>query len=863
MKDNNIVHSLIELLKKSEYWTRATRNNGKTIQGLVCPSCGDKSAWAYAEAPWSINCNRSNECGARTRLKKLFPSAFLGVEKKYKPTQKEPNRPATMYLKTRGIKNAISGMQYKYRAKTRKNCGGAIMFPVGKNNGKVTYNGRLFNPPAGEGKTHNIGSTSGLFWKHPRFKYDPMKETYVTEGIIDALSLIEMGFQAIAVLSSGQDPSKVDLSEFRNLVFAFDNDLSGAKALKKWSEHYSTKHVSVDGIMPVRGDWNDLLTSRPPDKATEYFNSYRPEYKFQADLALSKNAQEYAEIFFNFKKYSPKLFEFDGCYHFAKVNTKKEGPPVYTKKASNFILSVDHYQLDTSIQDEPVYKYTLAIKPHKGSKVVCRVTGKELSTPSNMVTTFLQKAKCLWRGDSAATTELAAKISEAEAPIVRQLQITGLDRNTGCYVFKDFTIDTKGKILLPNSKSFFEVSQKEQIRPAPYATLKPIPGISPKEIWGLVHQAWGDRGAVAFAWMVAGWFVKQIRDELNYFPFLSFNGDTQCGKSALNRILNRCQCLDDEGLPMRKSNTGKGEIRKIAQRSSLFIALIEANQGDSIRLDLENILTWYDGAPLQTRATKTNDIQTDEIPFTSSILFVQNKEPFLTKAQKERVISLKFKEAYLNEDTMAGFNKLMQIEPAQFACFFQFVMRYRQQIESNWFEAFTQAKKELSQTEISSRLVGNHALVLGFHRMLCKALQIDYDLYPYIETVALKKHEECNHRPADLADLFFENVHSLIDWSANKNDLSYMRCIDWREEEQELWVSLSTFLQQSENKGFPRLPLRDLMKSLSEHPATIGSNKSHRFVRIDDGAVTGMPFIIEGKTDVRKAWKFDIKVLAQ
>ena len=69
---------------------------------------------------------------------------------------------------------------------------------------KVTdgvYNGRIFNPPHGEGKTHNKGSTSGIFWKHPGREYDQNKFTYATEGIIDALSLWEIGEQAIAVLA--------------------------------------------------------------------------------------------------------------------------------------------------------------------------------------------------------------------------------------------------------------------------------------------------------------------------------------------------------------------------------------------------------------------------------------------------------------------------------------------------------------------------------------------------------------------------------------------------------------------------------------------------------------------------------------
>ncbi len=112
-----------------------------------------------------------------------------------------------------------------------------------------TWNGRLFNPK-GKDKSHNHGPATGKIWKHPAAEYNPEKETFATEGIIDALSLIEIGKQAVAILSSVSDPEKTDLSEFRKLVFAFDNDASGWQALKKWKKAYP----DADAVMPVTGD---------------------------------------------------------------------------------------------------------------------------------------------------------------------------------------------------------------------------------------------------------------------------------------------------------------------------------------------------------------------------------------------------------------------------------------------------------------------------------------------------------------------------------------------------------------------------------------------------------------------------------
>ena len=121
---------------------------------------------------------------------------------------------------------------------------------------KRPLNGRLFAPPAGEGRTHNIGSTAGKFWQHPGLTYDQDRPTWITEGILDALSLIEIGHQAIAVLSAGQDPAKVDLSAFPKKAFAFDNDEAGHSACRTWKTAYPDAEV----ILCDQGhDWNDLL----------------------------------------------------------------------------------------------------------------------------------------------------------------------------------------------------------------------------------------------------------------------------------------------------------------------------------------------------------------------------------------------------------------------------------------------------------------------------------------------------------------------------------------------------------------------------------------------------------------------------
>jgi hypothetical protein len=594
-------------------------------------------------------------------------------------------------------------------------------------------------------------------------------------------------------------------------------------------------------MLPVSGDWNDILRSQPRNKAKAFFEENRPEFEFQARLALSKTANEYTKTYYAFRRRLPGLFEFDGGYYYPVLKEKKDDESVFAVRVSNFTLDVDHYQLSMASPEEPVYRYHLSVKPKQGRPISFTVPAVDLASSSTLTSMFMTRARVLWEGDRRASMALAKRIVETKSPVVKQLQTVGFDDESGCYVFRDFMIDKKGKTVLPDKKGFFRLSHSTYLRPAQYNTIRPENGVWPKQIHSLITGAWNERGAVAIAWMVASWFVNEIKNRLGFFPFLSFWGDTQCGKSCLARVLNACQCIDEEGLPMRKVNTGKGEIRKLAQRSNLFQALLEGNQGDNFRLDMDNILTWYNDTPLQVRALKTNDIQTQEIPFRSSLLFVQNTEPFRTKAQKERVLSLEFKQEYQSPETAESFNNLMKIPVSKFPAIFQHIMMHRLKIEKEWENRFESYRKRLSEAVNDPRIQENHALVLAFHDLLSEIIGGINDLEPFIHQMAIRRHKECTHRPADIADFFFDIV---FDLHRENKDISD-QIIDFRKEDQELWIYLKGVWHEAENKKYPiRASLREVQAALREHPAYIDSNRAHRF---RNGATV----------ETKKAWVFD------
>ncbi|MBF0454003.1 MAG: toprim domain-containing protein [Magnetococcales bacterium] len=844
MVDSLFIDKVRDRLRDSEYRGPKFRENQSSMSGLVCSGCGSKEAWAYTKSPLAVICNRLNKCGAKVKTLDLFPELKQQVERDYKPTKEDPNKPATAFLQMRGLNKSLEGLKYRYQPNIRRTGSGGVMFEVAHG----VENGRLFNPPQGEGKTHNSGSCGGLYWQHPGIEYDPNQRTIATEGIIDALSHVEMGNQAIALLSAGQKPEKFDLDEFPKLVFGFDRDAAGRRALKKWKEAFP----EAGAIEPIIGDWNDFLQAGSLETAKERFEKSFDEFETRASLSLASTAQEYVEVYHGFFGRVPGLFDFQGChyYSYAKAGTEKKPPELHSRKVSNFTVEVDHFQLDDTNQDEPINRFHLNISPRKGKTVSCSVTADELASSSKLTAVFMQRSRVLWEGDRNPSLALARKIVESGAPVVRQLTTTGYDSKTGCYVLLNFAIDRGGKLLLPNKRKIFDLSRSDKVRPVQQPSLKPEAGKPPAEIWKLVYQAWGEVGITAIAWVVACWWVNQIKEEIGFFPFLSIFGDPQTGKSRLVRLLNAIQGLDEEGLAMNRVNTSKGEIRKLAQRSGMFKALIEGNDREKIRFDVDSILPLYNyGNALQVQALKTTDTRTRDIPFLASLMFVQNTEAFSSRAQKERVISVGISKDSLTDVTRSAYDTLTKMALPELASFFTEIMKHRKQIEKQWPTAFERAKKDLQQSVPDNRINENHGILLAFHRLMSAIIGIDHNLLPYIEMIGQKKMAECEQRQETIADSFLK---VLMEQDIDQR-FADVPLILLRKDKGEIVVHVENCLAYLREKNHTSFNLKDLQPALQEHPSYVGTRRD-RF----DVTKNGSPSKVQCR-----AWCFDYRVIVR
>ena len=837
----NIRTEIITALESSEYWTKKTKKSGDYINNVVCPECGEARAFVYADKPFAIICNRENSCGAVTKTVPLFDLAS-GIEEKYKPVTKNPHRPARAFLRLRGLPDPlIKKTTFKYYKKTREGCGGGVFFPVGDK--KKTWTGRLFDPPPDEGKTHTVGKLNGRFWQLDAKEYSKDKPLYITEGIINALSFFAMGHQAVALVAAATDPAKFDLAALQalgnELVTAFDGDRAGRKYTRKWSEYLKEQEVSASAVLPIKGDWNDILCNAgTPEKAAEHFEKNLSRYTTQAELALAETAQEYAEIYAAANKgHAPGLFPFKGCYYWSYIKRyKKSEDELIVSRASNFTVKIKHYQLSEQDQELPVFTYRMEVKTKQGSRpVTVTATGNDLKSADALTGFFLRHAKAHWRGDPGAARAFAEMVVSDKAPDIRQAESTGYDHTSKFHVLKDIAVSPKGKIIRPEKGGYFKVGHGRYLRPfRTAATVRPkIPdgNFIGNKLYPLLRKTWGDQAGAAVSFLTASLFVNQIKPELGFFPFLSMFGDPQTGKSRLMKALNAMQGMDEEGLPMNSANTKKSELRAISQVSGMMKGMIEGNDRKKSRFDFESILPLYNhGNPLQTRAAYSNDNRVINMMFHGTLAFVQNMEPFTSRAAKERVISLKFSTDELNADTKAGFDAVCAMSPQELAGFLPAVLEHRQFFESNWKTYYEQAKADLTKAVPDNRINENHAVLLAFHRLLCEKFNIGHDLLSYFEEIGSKKMVSCRQRTLTPADFFFDKLNELPETiQDSKGDVYGMKNAFWEIKNDQLYVNLPQAEKAVRAAGMTLDYPDRLATSLQEHPSFIRRSEIIRF----------------------------------
>jgi primase-polymerase (primpol)-like protein len=373
----------------------------------------------------------------------------------------------------------------------------------------------------------------------------------------------------------------------------------------------------------------------------------------------------------------------------------------------------------------------------------------------------MQHRRQVFYGSSGDLCHLAHHLFSANPtpPRIRSLNIVGHDNESNAFVFPQFAYTEAGRIGV-NGDKFFD---RLNVRPFHAFSDPVINGLEPIDITafaGDLHGAFGNKGLLAMGFWLATLVGHKVFENYGFFPFLSMYGDPHCGKSFLTKLLNRCFFIDNEGITMTGSNTAKGELRRISQRSGLVCPLLEGRK-DKTRFDFDSVLALYNRNTLYSRAATSQDNRTHDLKLQTSLAFVWNAELFTMGPAKERVVSLPFREGDLTEATGVHWGRLNELSPEQLANVGDCVLKRRKALEARIITGCKEYANRLKKWGITTaRIAENHAILLA-GAVLFLELADRGDLRAALEQYAAgcaKSKLETAKNDSELADEFFESI---------------------------------------------------------------------------------------------------------
>ena len=770
--------------------------NGKYIQNLECPSCGNREAYANASKPSALYCNRKNKCGSTNEIeaRKIAPDLFQDFHKKHPPTKSNPRATAIAYLKSRGL----NPDDVEFEQKQIKVDGKGYQ-SVGFRLDKDTINHRLIDY-SGKDKTRNYGEYSGKIWKKKKLNFK--QPIYITEAVLDSLSLIQgAGVQSVSCLSSGHIPKEFyqSLPEHAQIVLAFDNDKAGREATSKHRnfliEHSSIEKSNVSVSLPPSGkDWNDMLQDVGEEmKLSEHVEWEWCEWRGKLLVEdMSGTFEEYRTIYS--ERYSSDhglylgFLIFRGETWLTSKKIKNEKVNLESTRLLNGKLTLLYDLVDDSLPYEIKARHRFKWEPRDGKLSLLEMNSESFGKPESFGTKMLAY-RGVFYGNPTQLKRYIENLFEQKPPRIRQLIAFGYDPKSHCFVYTHRLYDADGKRFEVGNDAYFD---KQKL--SPFLEKSSIPKIGELDYSTLLdhlYGAFGNRGLLALGFWVASIFSHVVFEEFRFFPFLSLYGDPRTGKSFLVLLLNRLFGLDMEGLPATKDNTSKGEKRRMSQFSSMVIPMLEAQEG-STRFDFNDLLPMYNRNPAQTRAATTNNNETIEIPFHATLTFVQNHEQFKTRAAMERVVSIPFADTDITDESFEHFQKLSEFSPENLSAFGDHILKNRKYFEVDIVNAVQSFSDLFVEKGVRARRIAeNHAIAFTGFALLNSLIEWKTEddvrsLTEYMIQLGKTKIETARSETPN-ADIFLEMLENVADGKGVKrkeNNIyirlgEAMKAIEW------------------------------------------------------------------------------------
>lgn len=732
------------------------------IEGL-CPACGKKSAYAYAESPWTIQCNRLNNCGYQEHVRELFPELFESWSDRFVCTQQNPHAAADAYLSMqRGFDLSLLKKCYTQETFVKgKDSTATVRFTIAEG----VFWERLIDKPQrfGSQKANFRGSYKGLWWQPPSFNEKP-NAVWVVSGIFDALALAHHGINAVATLGDANYPD-ISLKAFAKacqaaeqplpkLVWALDGDKSGKAFSLKHARRAETEGWPVAAAMipqtSKKRDWNDCHQLGLLDE------KHIGEYRYHGDLLLAKSVNEKACLMYMRQRYSGFVVEFNNRTYWASLKEsdyKEEKKELYQSETFRDLTDDDLEKLDWQaivnamkckkiasctvrglyfMHDETVDEswYYCQIGLPGGYEIKKAFSPAEIGTPSSFKNRLLRAAPGASFTGSAEQLDKLIEHTEG-MKTVESIDYIGYTLEHRCYVFNDFAVKD-GQLLSLNSEDYFQFGKLAIKSRSKAVRLEvDIKGEHFDNSWvNDLYTAYGLKGLAALAWWIGSLFAEQIREKNRSYPFIEIVGDPGTGKSTLLEFLWKLVGRDHEGSDPNKDSAA-ARNRQLVQVANLPTVMIEADrEGESNKnkqFDWDETKTLYNGRGIRARGVKNFGNETYSPPFRGALVLSQNAEVAASDAVLQRIVHLHFRLVEQNERTKAAANRLINRDIESLSYFLVKTICSEKKVLETFFKRVEVYELQIMQRPDVHipRLALNHAQMMALADAMSMLLPID------------------------------------------------------------------------------------------------------------------------------------------
>lgn len=598
-------------------------------------------------------------------------------------------------------------------------------------------------------------SYKGLAWFDKGLDIVSIDELWITEGIFDALSLIQNGIHAISGMSANNFPEKT-LSEVFQLnpnlaiVIALNSDKRGLRAVKHWMEKCKAlgfKHISV-AITNDQDDWNDKhkKNALKPEDIEEYLHN--------GSLLMAESVLKKAYLIHERNNVNQFIFEFDdktyGVKRDEKPKESESHDPIAIFQSEYQIIEIANCTFTFLYAQKMLgsndLSYFIEVSTDR-SRNVAALSSKQLSSAGEFKTTVMNIiAGATFTGETKNLDALY-KLKTTNIYNIEATNFMGYAEEFGAYIFKDFAV-YKGAVYKANQHEYIELPNNVRVK-----TTFHLPDFNPvmhyqNDWWDDYLDVFGAKGVAVLAYWFGSLFAEQIRSIYKAYPFLELTGDPSSGKSMILRFLWSLLGRHDYEGANPNLGTENNYLRTLAQVGNLPVVMIEC-EGFS----LENLKAAFNGGILRATAKKDLSNETYSPKFRTVLIICQNDRiitlgsKFNQEALSSRMISIIFDKTRHTSERAIKARRLEQLSIEDVSGFLIASLKLEQQVLSTIQSTFEANRQRIIDLGIKEGRIGlTHGLMLSLVDALSLIVPLNQSVkneaFSYIDQIALERDLE-------------------------------------------------------------------------------------------------------------------------